>query len=81
MADGNKPAMDQNYYLTDRTTTAIHKSIDLLNDEDLFDSSNDGDYLVEEEEEVFGDNGDTEDEGEVEVVDSDDEIEEEDDEE
>ena len=81
MADGNKPAMDQSYYLIHRTTTAIYKSIDLLNDDNLFDSSKHDDYLVEEEEEVFGDNGDTEDDVEVEVVDSDDEIEEEDDEE
>ena len=78
MADGNKPAMDQSYYLTHRTTTAIYKSIDLLNDKDLFDSTSDGDYLVQEDEEIFGDNGDSENEVEMEVDDSEDENEDED---
>ena len=81
MADGNKPAMDQSYYLTHRTTTAIYKSIDLLNDKDLFDSTSDGDYLVQEDEEIFGNNGDSENEVEMEVDDSEDENEDEDDEE
>ena len=65
MADGNKPAMDQSYYLTHRATIAINKSIDLLNDEILFSSSND-DYLISEQNEVFGDNGDEDEEEEVE---------------
>ena len=74
MADGNKPAMDQSYY-------PIYKSIDLLNDKDLFDSTSDGDYLVQEDEEIFGDNGDSENEVEMEVDDSEDENEDEDDDE
>ena len=73
--------MDQSYYLTHRTTTAIYKSIDLLNDKDLFDSTSDGDYLVQEDEEIFGDNGDSENEVEMEVDDSEDENEDEDDDE
>jgi len=36
MADSNKLAMDQIYYLTHRMTTVIHKSIVLFNNEDLF---------------------------------------------
>ena len=75
MADGNKPAMDQSYYLTHRATIAINKSIDLLNDEILFSSAND-DYLISEQNEVFGDNGNEEEEEEDEDEDEEEEEEE-----
>ena len=37
-ADSNKPAMDKIYYLVHRTTTAIERSVDDLNNEKLFPS-------------------------------------------
>ena len=79
MADGNKPAMVYSYHLTHRTTTAINKSVGLLNNEDLIVSSTDGDDLAREEEEVYGEGkeSDAEEEGgddkEIEIEDEDEE--------
>ena len=79
MADGNKPAMAHSYHLTHRTTTAINKSVCLLNDEDLFGSSTDDDDLAREDKEIYGEGSDEENEGDEGEDDDDIEIEDEDD--
>ena len=79
MADGNKPAMVYSYHLTHRTTTAINKSVGLLNNEDLIVSSTDGDDLAREDEEIYGEGSDEENEGDEGDDDDDIEIEDEDD--
>ena len=52
--DGNIPAMDKVYALTHRTSIAIDKSIDALNNADMFRSDWSTEGLVDEETELFG---------------------------
>ena len=52
--DGNIPAMDKVYTLTHRTSIAIEKSIDALNDTDMFRSDWSTEGLVLEETELYG---------------------------
>ena len=52
--DSNIPAMDKVYTLTHRTSIAIEKSIDALNDTDMFRSHWTTEGLVLEETELYG---------------------------
>ena len=52
--DGKIPAMDKVYALTHRTSIAIDKSIDALNNADMFRSDWSTEGLVDEETELFG---------------------------
>ena len=52
--DGNIPAMDKVYALTHWTSIAIDKSIDALNNADMFRSDWSTEGLVDEETELFG---------------------------
>ena len=53
--DANKPAMDKMRYLGYRTTVALEKSVEFLNDNDLFkDFGGDDALLRKEAEDVFG---------------------------
>ena len=59
LCDKNTPVMDMIYFLVYRTSCAIEKSVDILNDEKLFSTAgNDGQDLAEEVSEVFGDEED-----------------------
>ena len=58
--DSSKPVMDKVYYLVKRTTAAIEKSIEALNDEKLFVVDKNMGELDAETEQVFG--SDTDDE-------------------
>ena len=57
--DSNTPAMDKVYMLSHRTTVAIEKSVEALNDEELFGDAEgmDSSYFEEEAQEVYGDSG------------------------
>ena len=53
--DANKPAMDKMKHLGHRTTVALEKSVEFLNDEELFkDFGGDDAALRKEAEDVFG---------------------------
>jgi len=69
MANGNNPPMDQVYFLTYRTITAIEKSIGLLNDEILFGCTAIIDDLSREEDEIFAMHSDSNTDLEAEVND------------
>lgn len=61
--DANRPAMDKTIYLAHRTTVALRKSIDSLNDQEIFGQFNTEDaYLGKESAEVFGETDSTEEE-------------------
>ena len=66
--DSNVPAMDKVYHLTRRTSVAISRSLDALNDKDLFPRSGSANRegLEIEAGEVFGEDGDAQDEASVE---------------
>jgi hypothetical protein len=52
--DANEPAMDKIFYLSHQATVALEKSIDLLNDKDLFpDYYDDGSDIAFELEQIF----------------------------
>ena len=56
-SDSNTPALDKAGFLTHRTSVAIEKSVDLLNDSELFLEGEDGEEqeFKDEVEAVFGD--------------------------
>ena len=64
--DSSKPVMDKVYYLVKRTTAAIERSIEALNDEKLFVVDKNMGELDAETEQVFG--SDTDDETDVPVA-------------
>ena len=52
--DANEPAMDKIYYLSHRASVALEKSIDLLNDKNLFpDYNEDGSEVAIELLQIF----------------------------